>query len=141
GCAVVFWSPARPLGFVRTYGVFALLPANRDKPSLADGLNGAWLVSVVAFQSVVILTVLTAGVFVGLERPLVFWALVLWLGGGALYLWIITLIFFRYTFLHMAPEDLTPPYWINMGAVALSTLPAPPLIDPPSLSPPLVPTL
>jgi hypothetical protein len=74
--------------------------------------------SVAALQSVVILTVLTAGVFVGLERPLLFWALVLWLGGGALYLWIITLIFFRYTFVHMAPEDLTPPCWINMGAVA-----------------------
>jgi hypothetical protein len=34
-------------------------------------------------------------------------------------LWIVTLIFFRYTFVHMAPEDLTPPYWINMGAVAM----------------------
>src|SRR5262249_21636666 len=107
--AAVFWIAAAALWFVTTYGVLAVLTAKPDKPSLADGLNGAWLVSVVAFQSVVILTVLTAGVFVGLERPLVFWALVLWLGGGALYLWIITLIFFRYTFVHMAPEDLTPP--------------------------------
>src|SRR5262249_57700542 len=118
--------------------VSPVLPASRDKPSLADGLNGAWLVSVVAFQSVVILTVLTAGVFVGLERPLLFWALVLWLGGGALYLCIITLIFFRYTFVHMAPEDLTPPYWINMGAVAISTLAGATLIEHAALSPVLV---
>src|SRR5262249_60493705 len=102
GTAAVFWIAAAALWFVTPYGVPAVLPAKPDKPSLADGLNGAWLVSVVAFQSVVILTVLTAGVFVGLERPLLFWALVLWLGGGALYLWIITLIFFRYTFVHMA---------------------------------------
>src|SRR3546814_6683844 len=51
-----------------------------------------------------------------------FGALVLWLGGGALYLWLIALIFLRYTFLSMSAEDLTPPYWINMGAVAISTL-------------------
>jgi tellurite resistance protein TehA-like permease len=82
--------------------------------------------------------VLTAGVFVGLERPLLFWALVLWLGGGALYLWIITLIFFRYTFVHMAPEDLTPPYWINMGAVAISTLAGATLIEHAALSPVVV---
>jgi tellurite resistance protein TehA-like permease len=33
-----------------------------------------------------------------------------------------TLIFFRYTFLPMQPTDLTPPYWVNMGAVAISAL-------------------
>jgi len=69
-------------------------------------------------------TVWTASLFVddgglisyGVEKliasatpPFLCKALVLWLGGGALYLWIIALIFFRYTFVHMAPEDLTPP--------------------------------
>jgi tellurite resistance protein TehA-like permease len=65
---------------------------------------------------------------------LLFAALVLWLGGGALYLWIITLIFFRYTFVHMASEDLTPPYWINMGAVAISALVGATLIEHAALS-------
>ena len=136
--AAVFLIAAAALWFVTTYGVLAVLTAKPDKPSLADGLNGAWLVSVVAIQSVVILTVLTAGVFVGLERPLLFWALVLWLGGGALYLWIITLIFFRYTFVHMAPGDLTPPYWINMGAAAISTLAGATLVEHAAFSPVVV---
>jgi len=39
-----------------------------------------------------------------------------------LYIWIISLIFYRYTFFVMSPTDLAPPYWINMGAVAISTL-------------------
>ena len=39
-----------------------------------------------------------------------------------LYIWIISLIFYRYTFFRSRPSDLTPPYWINMGAVAISTL-------------------
>src|SRR5687768_18076949 len=32
--------------------------------------------------------------------------LVLWLGGGMLYIWIISLIFYRYTFFPMSPSDL-----------------------------------
>jgi tellurite resistance protein TehA-like permease len=131
GIAAVFWIAAAALWFVTIYGVFAVLTVKPDKPSLADGLNGGWLVSVVAYQSVAMLTVLMsgAGVLAGLERPLLFAALVLWLGGGALYLWIVTLIFFRYTFVHMAPEDLTPPYWINMGAAAISALVGATLIE------------
>src|SRR6516162_3292637 len=39
-----------------------------------------------------------------------------------LYIWIISLIFYRKTFLPFSPGDLTPPYWINMGAMAISTL-------------------
>jgi tellurite resistance protein TehA-like permease len=45
----------------------------------------------------------------------------MWLWGG-IYIWIISLIFYRYTFLSFSPGDLTPPYWINMGAMAISTL-------------------
>src|SRR5574339_883215 len=34
----------------------------------------------------------------------------------------IPLIFDRYTFFRFSPADLAPPYWINMGAMAISTL-------------------
>ena len=133
----VFWIAAATLWAVVTYGELAVLTVKPDKPSLADGLNGGWLVSVVAAQSVAILTTLiaAAGIFAGLQRPLLFMALVLWLGGGALYLWIMTLIFLRYTFVHLAPQDLTPPYWINMGAVAISTLAGAMLAEHAALSP------
>jgi tellurite resistance protein TehA-like permease len=135
--ATAFWIAAVVLWFVTTYGVLAVLTVKLDKPSLADGLNGGWLVSVVASQSVAILTVLisVSGVLTGLERPLLFVATVLWLGGGALYLWIMTLIFFRYTFVNMTPDDLTPSYWINMGAVAISTLAGATLVEHTALSP------
>jgi tellurite resistance protein TehA-like permease len=33
-----------------------------------------------------------------------------------------SLIFYRYTFFPLAPGDLSPPYWINMGAMAISAL-------------------
>lgn len=137
GVAAVFWVAAALLWAVTTYGVLAVLMAKPDKPGLAEGLNGGWLVSVVAPQSVAILTVLilAGGLFPQLGQPLMFVALVLWLGGGALYLWIMTLIFFRYTFVHMSPQDLSPPYWINMGAVAISTLAGAILVEHADLSP------
>lgn len=44
------------------------------------------------------------------------------LAGGVLYLWLGALIFYRYCFFALAPGDLVPTYWINMGAMAISTL-------------------
>lgn len=134
--AVFFWIIGALLWIIIMYGVLAVLTVKPEKPSLAAGLNGGWLVSVVATQSLSILTalLLASGVFADFRALLMFTALVLWLGGGALYLWLMTLIFFRYTFLPMEPEDLTPPYWINMGAVAISTLAGATLLDQSALS-------
>ena len=56
------------------------------------------------------------------REELLFFALAIWLVGGMLYIWIIALIFYRFIFLPLEPGDLTPPYWINMGAMAISTL-------------------
>jgi tellurite resistance protein TehA-like permease len=135
--ATVFWAVAALLWVILTYGLLAVLIAQREKPRLADGLNGGWLVIVVAPQAVAILTVLILahGAFAGLEPPLMFAALLLWLSGGALYFWIMTLIFFRYTFVPLAPEDLSPPDWINMGAVAISALAGATLVQHVSLLP------
>ena len=105
-----------------TYGVFALLTVKTEKPSLADGINGSWLVSVVAAQSVSVLGSQLASGFASRSPLVLFFCLAMWLGGGMLYIWIISLIFYRYTFFEMHPSDLAPPYWVNMGAVAISTL-------------------
>ena len=46
----------------------------------------------------------------------------MWLWGGMFYIWMMSLIFYRYTFFPLFAGDLSPPYWINMGAMAISTL-------------------
>jgi tellurite resistance protein TehA-like permease len=120
--AAWLWAAGIVLWATITYSIFALLTVQEDKPSLAEGINGGWLVSVVAAQSVSALGTQLASGF-GDRAPLVlFFCLTMWLGGGMLYIWIISLIFYRYTFFSMNPADLAPPYWINMGAVAISTL-------------------
>src|SRR5690625_3886445 len=57
-----------------------------------------------------------------LKLDLNFFALSMWLCGGMLYICIMALIFYRYNFFRFSPADLSPPYWINMGAMAISTL-------------------
>lgn len=121
--AMVLWLLGTTLWAVLTYAIFTIITVKQTKPTLAEGINGGWLLSVVAAQSVAVLGAQLAGNFGGDIQPIaLFFALAMWLGGGMLYVWIISLIFYRYTFFSMSPSDLAPPYWINMGAVAISTL-------------------
>jgi tellurite resistance protein TehA-like permease len=106
-----------------TYTIFTALTIKRDKPSLEQGITGAWLIAVVATQSVALLAALIARDWPQPSRlELNFLALSMWLWGGMFYIWIISLIFYRYAFFLFSPADLAPPYWINMGAMAISTL-------------------
>jgi tellurite resistance protein TehA-like permease len=114
--AVVLW-----VGLM--YTIFTAFTIKENKPALDEGISGAWLLAVVATQSI---AVLSAQLAAHLERPykleLNFLALSMWLWGGMLYVWMISLIFYRYTFFRFSASDLSPPYWINMGAMAISTL-------------------
>lgn len=120
--AVVLWCVGCMLWLVLTYTIFTSLSVKETKPLLQDGIHGGWLVSVVAAQSVSLLGGFLAEGFGPYREQVLFFALVMWLGGGMLYIWIISLIFYRYTFFPMSPADLSPPYWINMGAMAISTV-------------------
>ena len=120
--AAWLWVATIVLWATITYSVFTLLTVQKHKPPLDEGINGGWLVSVVAAQSVSVLGSQLAAGF-GDRAPLVLlFCLTMWLGGGMLYIWIISLIFYRYTFFAMHPAELAPAYWINMGAMAISTL-------------------
>ncbi len=97
--------------------------SKETKPSLDAGITGAWLLAVVATQAIAVLSALLAQHFEQPHRLHVnFLALSMWLWGGMMYIWMISLIFYRYTFFKFSPGDLSPPYWINMGAMAISTL-------------------
>jgi len=121
--AVVLLAFAAALWLALTYTIFTALTIKREKPTLAQGISGTWLLAVVATQSIAVLTALLAAHW---GQPLRlhanFIALSMWLWGGMLYIWIISLIFYRYTFFRFEPDDLAPPYWINMGAMAISVL-------------------
>lgn len=118
--ALAFWILALILWVLVMYSFFLAVTVRQSKPTLAEGINGAWLLAAVATHSVSILTVLMPW---SRQHPeLLLLALCFFLIGCMLYLSIITLIFYRLTFLQVTVESLTPPYWINMGAVAITTL-------------------
>jgi tellurite resistance protein TehA-like permease len=120
--AIFLWAVGTILWIGLTYTIFTGLTIKEEKPSLADGISGAWLLAVVATQSVAVLSAQLASSFGTYKIMVNFFALAMWLWGGMLYIWMISLIFYRYTFFKFSPDDLTPPYWINMGAMAISTL-------------------
>ncbi len=119
----ILWLLAVVLWIGVTYTVFTALTIRSQKPTLDKGINGGWLLAVVATQS---LSVSSALLGARIDQPyrleLNLMALSMWLWGGMLYIWMMSLIFYRYAFFRLSPDDLTPPYWINMGAMAISTL-------------------
>jgi tellurite resistance protein TehA-like permease len=119
--ARLLWFGGLGLWVVVMYGFFTAVVVREQKPTLEAGINGAWLLAIVATQAVSVLGSLLAPKVVHPEFML-FVCLCMYLLGAMLYLTIITLIFYRFTFLPMSMERLTPPYWINMGAVAITTL-------------------
>jgi tellurite resistance protein TehA-like permease len=123
GAASALWAVAAGTWLVLGYALFFGLTIATQKPRLEQGINGSWLLAVVATQSLSVLAgLLSPGMPPPLRVHLDFAALCAWLVGGMLYSWQITLIFYRYMFLPFRPADLTPTYWINMGAMAISAL-------------------
>lgn len=117
------WIWAAILWLGLTYAIFASLTVKEEKPPLHEGISGAWLLAVVATQSIAVLAALLAPHWAQPHRlEMNFLALSMWLCGGMLYIWMMSIIFYRYTFYKFSPGDLSPPYWINMGAMAISTL-------------------
>jgi len=121
--ALAFWIFGLFLWIILTYAILTTLTIKETKPTIERGITGAWLLAVVATQSMALLSALLARHF---EQPvrlhINFVALSMWLWGGMMYIWIISLIFYRYTFFKFSPADFSSPYWINMGAMAISTL-------------------
>lgn len=120
--AFILWLVGFALWLVLIYAFFTLMTLKEDKPPLESGINGAWLVAVVSTQSLAVLGALIAPRFGVWEEAFFFAVLCFYLLGCMFYILIISLIFYRFMFFKLNPQDLTPPYWINMGAVAITTL-------------------
>jgi tellurite resistance protein TehA-like permease len=131
-CVLLLGADAAGLALLLVGGLFwlalsyAMVPGlmeGVEKPSPEVGLNGAWLLTVVGTQAVSVLACrLAPGLAGDAAEAMMFVALTFWLVGSMLYVWLIALIFHRILFLPLPPRELTPPYWINMGAMAISTL-------------------
>jgi tellurite resistance protein TehA-like permease len=85
-------------------------------------MHGGWLIATVGTQSVAVLGAALAPEFGSYGSFVIFSSLVWWMIGSFLYVILMTILFYRLIFFKIPPETLVPPYWINMGAIAITTL-------------------
>ena len=119
--AAALWVLGLALWLVLIYTFFVVVTVSLPKPAFEDVINGSWLLIVVSTESICVLGVLVDGALGGTKVVLLV-SLALHLIGVLLYIPLITLILYRWMFFGLKPDNLTPPYWINMGALAISTL-------------------
>ncbi len=114
GAAVLIW-------WIIVYGFLAGVTEGRSKPSLESGLSGQWLLVVVATQSLAVLgsdVLKQFGSPPGLAFICYAWVLL----GGVYYLLLGSIVLYRFAFMPMSADEVTGPWWINVGAAAITVL-------------------
>lgn len=118
---VLFWVGV-VLWCVILWGVLLCIFVTEPKPPLELGINGAWLVTTVSTQAIVILGCILSP-YMDWNKDVTFFGFIaLFLLGFMLYILVIAMILYRYCYKTLEPKNLSPTYWINAGAVAITTL-------------------
>jgi tellurite resistance protein TehA-like permease len=105
--ALSYVVPLRVIAGPRTEGVLA-------------AANGTWLVWVVATQSMSLVLTASAPLWPAHTADLALVAVAGWGVGVVLYLMLMTVVLLRLLLYPVLADDLTPPYWISMGATAIT---------------------
>ncbi|HUY23685.1 MAG TPA: tellurite resistance/C4-dicarboxylate transporter family protein [Candidatus Saccharimonadales bacterium] len=102
---------------------YALVPRVLMRPvkgTVRQEVTGAWLIWVVATQSLALAAARGSGLWPGGRGFLELSAVSLWAAGSCLYLLLMGILLARLVLVPTERQDLSPTYWINMGATAIS---------------------
>ncbi|GAA1859200.1 tellurite resistance/C4-dicarboxylate transporter family protein [Actinomadura bangladeshensis] len=94
---------------------------HKDRPVVA-GANGTWFIWVVASQSVAVLAAVLETAGDTGRRELALLAVCSWSVGAILYAAAGIFVAARLLIYPLRPVDLTPPYWVAMGATAITVV-------------------
>ncbi len=103
-----------------TYALPAGLLLARERDSVLGGINGTWLLWVVGTQSLAIAATALVPAWPAQAGWLAPVAVAMWGVGLVLYILLVALILLRWLTVPMTPAVLGPPYWILMGATAIT---------------------
>ncbi len=120
GLAWGLWWTSLGLWALCAYATLFAVVLKGPKPGLDHGINGTWFLLTVSTESVAVL-----GALLIVRHPsdaLAFALLAAFLLGLVLYLIVMTMVFLRWTFSELDPEEADPPAWIAAGAVAITVL-------------------
>ncbi|MFV0427096.1 MAG: tellurite resistance/C4-dicarboxylate transporter family protein [Beutenbergiaceae bacterium] len=84
--------------------------------------NGTWFIWVVASQSVAISAGALANHYVDARQALAVLAVMAWSVGVFLYAASAIIVSLRIMLYPLEPEDFNPPYWVSMGAIAITVV-------------------
>jgi tellurite resistance protein TehA-like permease len=118
--SLVLWWIGLALWAILLYTALIAVVLRVEKPDIGHGINGTWFLLTVSTESICVLGALLLPRLGG--EPLAFTCLAFFCLGIVLYLIVMTMVFLRWTFIHLAPEEEDPPVWIAAGAVAISVL-------------------
>ncbi len=118
-CALWFFGVALWIAITSLF--FTVITVHEPKQPIETALNGAWLLVVVSTEAICVLGTLVSSAL-GRVEIVLFISLCAYFVGAMLYIAFISLIFYRWMFFSMTRDTLTPSYWINMGALAITTL-------------------
>lgn len=93
----------------------------QERPVVALA-NGTWFIWVVASQSVAAAAATIEPVYAPARRELAVLAVLSWSVGVFLYAAAGVFVALRLMLYQFGPEELTPPYWVSMGALAITVL-------------------
>ncbi len=116
----VLWWCSLPLYVVLLYTALISAVLRGAKPDLGAGINGSWFLLTVATESIAVFGALLLG-----HDPsdfLAFMCIAAFCLGLVLYLIVMTMVFLRWTFQALEPNEADPPAWIAAGAVAITVL-------------------
>jgi tellurite resistance protein TehA-like permease len=94
----------------------------REERPVVVTANGTWFIWVVASQSVAVAAATIEPVFSTGRRELALLAVGSWSVGVFLYGAAAVIVMLRLMLYSFGPQDLTPPYWVSMGALAITVL-------------------
>ncbi len=120
GLAVVLGTIALVIWALMFYTVMTALIVG---PAIElSAVNGGWLIAIVAQQSIATFLAVVITASPSHADSLFLISTTFWAMGVILYLVFIVLIIDRLLFRDVEWADLQPPYWINMGATAITVL-------------------
>lgn len=116
------WLASLVLWVVLLYPPVLAVIIGEPKPPLGEGINGTWFLLTVATESVTVAGALLLTHRGEPNQVLEVTTLSAFTLGVVLYLIVMTLLFLRWTFVALGPDELQPPSWIAAGAVAITVL-------------------
>ena len=122
GAAAALWLAAVVAAPLLLYYLFLTEFVGQHRAGVSERIDGAFLLAVVCVQSLAVLGAALADSLSGYADAVVLASAGYFGAGVVLYVVVVTVVTYRLLDGALRPADWTGPYWITMGAAAITTL-------------------